>query len=233
MKALLILAASFSIGCASQSVPKNQEIQVEHAIQEDKMIGESLPSWTSQESDIKDGRLYLTGTAEMSADKNEQHVAKAALMDAEVRLVADAPAEIRVITQNSLTGAGIDSSEYMQIQTKLQEVVGLTGLKSHEYTCRKMIRYGESRTNVNRKCYYQASVSLADLRKAYLMTMKLKYAEDKVVKFDNLMKDELDKINNNKRFDNENIKAPIVPSVSDDQSNPNGASRIVSSVKTD
>ena len=200
------------------------------------MIGEKLPSWASQESDIRDGRLYLTGQSEMSADKNELYVAKAALMDAEVRLVSDAPSEIRVITQNSLTGAGIDSSEYMQIQTKLQEVVGLTGLKSHHYTCRKMIRYGESRTNVNRVCYYQASVSLADLRKAYLMTMKLKYSEDKATKFDDIMKQEMDKINNSRRFDDDKQQASIKNissnnSVQLDQSST--IDRVVSSRQTD
>lgn len=195
------------------------------------MIGESLPSWTSHESDIKDGRLYLTGRSEMSADKNELHVAKAALLDAEVRLINDAPSEIRVITQNSLTGAGIDSSEFMQIQTKLQEVVGLTGMQSHEFTCRKIVRYGESRTNVNRLCFYRASVSLADLRKAYLMTMRLKYSEDKVTKFDDLMKQEMDKINNSTRFNREdnkqtsNTTIPPDPNVQHDQ---DGKGRLVS-----
>lgn len=195
------------------------------------MVGPSLPDWTSQKHDIKDNRLYLTGYAEMSADRSEHYIAKAALMDAEVRLIQDAPSEIRVITQNSLTGAGIDSSEFMQIQTKLQEVIGLTGLKSHEYTCRKWVRYGESKTSVNRACWYQASVSLSDLRKAYLMTMQAKYATDKVTKFDDLMKQEIDKINDNRRFDRENNRQndhQVVP-VSSNPSSQQSVPSIVSS----
>lgn len=170
------------------------------------MIGKELPSWVSQEHVIRDGRLYLVGYAEMSADRNEYYITKAALMDAEVKLIADAPTEFRVITQNALTGAGIESSEFSQIQTKLQEVIGLTGFKNHEHTCRKMVRYGESRTSVSRACWYQASVSLNELRKAYFMTMKSKYGEDKTHKFDDLMKQELEKINNNRRFEREERK---------------------------
>lgn len=169
------------------------------------MIGKDLPSWISQQESIKDDRVYLVGYAEMSADKSDHYVAKAALMDAEVKLISEAPAELRVLTQNSLTGAGIDSSEYMQIQTKLQEVIGLQGFKQHEHTCRKFVRYGESRTSITRGCWYQASVSVSELRKAYLMTMRAKYGNDKAHKFDDIMKQELEKINDNQRFNNEKV----------------------------
>ena len=206
MKTILILLATTLISCSSNlKAPNNESL-----VSDDKMFGESLPSWTSQDADVKEGRLYLTGYSEMSADKNPTYISKAALMDAEIRLISDAPAEIRVVTQNALTGAGFDSSEFFQIQTKLQEVVGLMGFKTHESTCRKFIRYGETTSNVTRGCWMQASVSLSELRKAYLMTMKLKYSEDKVTKFDDLLKQELEKINTadrfNKKDNNESIK---------------------------
>jgi hypothetical protein len=178
------------------------------------MIGEKLPEWIAQEESIKDGRLYLVGYSEMSADKSEHYISKAALMDAEVKLISEAPSEMRVITQNSLTGAGVDSSEYMQIQTKLQEVVGLMGFKSHESTCRKMLRFGESRNSVSRACWHRASVSLTDLRKAYHLTMQKKYGDAKATKFDDLMKKEIDTINNAKRFDSEERQPANLNSVS-------------------
>lgn len=174
------------------------------------MIGPSLPSWVEEKPFIKDDRLNVVGRSEMSADRNEYFIAKAALMDAEVKLIYDAPTEFRVLTQNSLTGAGIDSSEYVQIQTSLREVVGLTGIKQGESTCRKYIRYGESRTSVTRICWHQASVNITELRKAYLMTLRMKYGDDKANKFDDLMKQELDKINDNQRFANENFKQVVV-----------------------
>lgn len=167
------------------------------------MVGEKLPSWVTQEESIKDGRVYLVGYAEMSADKSEHYISKAALMDAEVKLISEAPSELRVVTQSSLTGAGIDSSEYMQIQTKLQEAIGVMGFKPHESTCRKMVRFGESKNSVTRACWHRASVSLSDLRQAYVLTMSKKYGDGKASKFDDLMKKEIETINNSRRFDNE------------------------------
>lgn len=170
------------------------------------MIGKELPSWTSEQESFRDGRVYFVGYSEMSADKSDHHIAKAALMDAEVKLISEAPTEIRVITQNALKGAGVDSSEFVQIQTSLREVIGLSGAKPHESTCRKFVRYGESRNNITRACWHRASISQESLRKAYLMTMKAKYGDEKAHKFDDLMKDELKKINDNRRFDREERK---------------------------
>ena len=171
------------------------------------MMGSPLPSWISQTESIKDNRLHITGYAEMSADRNEVYISKAALMDAEVKLINDAPTDFRVLTQNALVSAGIDSSEFMQIQTKLTEVLALGGLKQGEWTCRKWIRYGETRTSVMKGCWHQASASLTELRKAYLFTLQKKYGSEKAHKFDDLMKQELEKVNNHRRFDNEDSKA--------------------------
>jgi hypothetical protein len=144
--------------------------------------------------------LFVVGYAEMSADKNAYYISKAALMDAESKLISDAPSEIRIITQNALTGAGIDSSEFMQIQTKLQEVIGLTSLRPEVQTCRKFLRYGESTNRVTRACWHQASVNVFEVKKAYTMTLRAKYGDGKANKFDDLMSDELKKINNKDRF---------------------------------
>jgi hypothetical protein len=177
------------------------------------MIGASLPSWISQVESIKDNRLHIVGYSEMSADRNEVYISKAALMDAEVKLINDAPTDFRVITQNALVSAGIDSSEFMQIQTKLTEVIALGGLKQGESTCRKWIRYGETRTSVMKGCWHQASASLVELRKAYLFTLQKKYGSEKAHKFDDVMKQELEKVNNHRRYDNEDSKASNLPSV--------------------
>jgi len=165
------------------------------------MIGEDLPSWIFQQSlQIRNNRMYYIGYAEMSADKSQHYIAKAALMDAEVKLVSKAPTDIRIVTQNALTSAGIDSSEFTQIQTKLQELVGLTGVEPHQYTCRKFVRHGETITRIVTGCWHEASVNMSDLSRSIAMTLRRKYGDEKASKFDDLMKNELNKINNLDRF---------------------------------
>lgn len=174
------------------------------------MAGNALPSWTSKTHYVTNNRLHAVGYAEMSADKNSYYIAKAALMDAEAKLLSEAPTEMRIITQNALTGAGIDSSEFMQIQTKLQEVIGLTSLKPGEYTCRKFLRYGETSNRMTRACWYQSSVNVFEVKKAYTMTLRAKYGDQKANKFDNLMSDELKRINNKDRFKSKPEKKEVV-----------------------
>jgi hypothetical protein len=196
---------------------------VEQAQLEDKMIGENLPGWTIKESRIESNRLYYIGFAEMSADKNDYYIAKAALMDAEVKLISVAPSDFRVLTQNVLSEAGIDSSAFNQIQTKLQELVGLTSVEPHQYTCRKFVKYGETTSRITKACWYEASVNLGELRKAINMTLRKKYGDEKTTKFDDLMQKELDNINNLDRFNskaevkNENKTNPLPVVVSDQQ----------------
>lgn len=194
VSALLVLAS-----CSSNSLSTKDKETLGDSVLEDKTIGDTLPSWTKFEG-IKDARLYGIGYSEMSLDRSEHYVSKAALMDAEVKLISDAPSDFRVLTQNALTGAGIESSDFMQIQTKLQEVIGATGFKAHETTCRKIIRYQESQSKVMRGCWYQVSVNVVDLKKAYQLTLEKKYGVGKAAKFDNLMNAELEKIDNNDRF---------------------------------
>lgn len=157
----------------------------------------------------------------MSADKNDYYIAKAALMDAEVKLISIAPSDFRVITQNSLLEAGMDSSAFNQIQTKLQELVGLTSVEPHQYTCRKFVKHGETTSRITKACWYEASVSLTELRNSVSMTLRRKYGDEKTSKFDNLMQQELENINNLGRFDkqtevkNENKTNSVSAVVSD------------------
>lgn len=187
------------------------------------MIGDNLPGWTTKESRIENNRLYYIGFSEMSADKNDYYIAKAALMDAEVKLISVAPSDFRVLTQNVLTEAGMDSSAFNQIQTKLQELVGLTGVEPHQYTCRKFVKHGETTSRISKACWYEASVNLGELRKSISMTLRRKYGDEKATKFDDLMQKELDSINNLDRFNsktevkNENKINPLPVIVSDQQ----------------
>lgn len=165
------------------------------------ILGGELPSWTN-DNGIDGDRLVSVGYAEMTVRKSPHYVEKAALMDGETKLLADAPQDFRVITQNSLTGAGIDSSEFVEIQTRLKEVLGVRGFKHHQKVCRKLVRYTENnKKNVMRGCWYRVSADLNKLQDAYKYILAKKYGQGKAGKFDNLMEQELKKINNHKRFD--------------------------------
>lgn len=166
------------------------------------MVGDELPSWVDRVG-VDDGRVYIVGYSEMSADKSPHYVKKAALMDGEVRLLSDAPSDFRVLTQNALTGAGLESSEFFQIQTKLQEVFATEGFKGHQNTCRKIARYGETQVRVVRGCWYRVSADLVQLKKAYAFTLAKKYGAGRANKFQKLMEQEINNINNHKRFDDE------------------------------
>lgn len=194
---LLLILASCGTSSLQKQVLEQQELY-EETIKEDRMIGGDLPSWV-RKSGIEHGVVYVVGKAEFSANKSPFYVEKAAMMDADMALFADAPTDIRIITQNALVGAGIDSSEFYQIQTKLQEVVGVTGIRHDEkkVVCRKFIRYGELSTRKTRACWAQAAISVSQLMKAYQRTLALKFGEYKANEFKDLMNEELKKVNNN------------------------------------
>ena len=191
------------IGCASTNPQLKQvESNIDELSREDEVIGDSLPSWV-EENGIEDGRLNVVGYSEMSADKSPHYIKKVALMDGETKLLSDAPSDFRILTQNALTGAGIDSSEFYQIQTKLQEVFAVTGFKTNKATCRKIKRYGETKISLVRGCWVQVSASVIKLQQAYANTLAIKYGQGQVNQFKNLMNQELNKINNHRRYDNE------------------------------
>jgi len=202
MKTLIILLlATMFASCATnyrQQLVENQQELIEDTVKEDKIIGGELPSWTNK-SGIENGIIYVVGKAEMDANKSEFFIEKAALMQAEMNLLTDAPTDVRILTQNALTGSGIDSSEFYQIQTKLQEVVGLTGIRhsSERTVCRKVIRYGNLGANLTRSCWVQVQIRAKDLVKAYERTLALKFGTFKANQFKNLMEKEINKINNN------------------------------------
>jgi hypothetical protein len=198
-KVSLFLLVVIFASCSTNKVKESEQTAFSNAEREDKVIGAELPEWADQNG-IKDGRMYEVGYAELPLNKSEHFIKKAALMDAEVKLLSESPTDFRIITQNALTGAGIDSSEFYQIQTSLKEAIGVTSMKSHKSTCRKIVRNLESSSSVMRGCWYQASVGTDDLRRAYQLTLQKKYGVGKANKFDGLMKSELDKINDQGRF---------------------------------
>ena len=212
MGMLLGLLASCSTNPIKQAAVAQQEI-VEDTIKEDKMFGGSLPSWVRR-SGIETGMVYTVGKAEFDANKSPFYVEKAAQMDAESRLISDAPTDFRILTQNAMTGAGIDSAEFYQIQTKLQQVVGLTGIKvdQDKITCRKFIRYGNLSTRVTRACFVQAFIPVKELMKAYQRTLALKFGDYKAGEFKNLMQQELERVTDNPLMEkrNEKVNSPRV-----------------------
>jgi hypothetical protein len=208
MKTLIQVAilAILTTACATQTrTAMINSTNLEVLAKEDETLGPDLPAWT-QDNGIQHNRVYVVGYAEMSANKSPYHVAKAALMDGEVQLLSEAPADVRILTQNALVGAEIDSSEYFQMQTKLQEVLGVQGFKQHENTCRKIVRYGETKIAVVRGCWYRVSASLLQLKKAYAFTLAKKYGVGKANQFKELMQQEINKINNQKRYEDDNVQ---------------------------
>lgn len=200
-KMMTIMLLSLIVSCATnksvEQIVVQQEI-IEETVKEDKIIGDDLPSWTSK-SGIENGMVFAVGKAEFDANKSEYYIERAAAMDGEIKLLTDAPADVRVLAQNALTGAGIDGSEFYQIQTKLQEVIGLTGVRHSEdkVTCRKIIRYGELSSRLTRSCWVQVYIPVKELVAAYKRTLALKFGEYKANEFKNLMMDELNNIKNN------------------------------------
>ncbi len=190
----IVMLSILITACASQTRQAKVGSKTSSAlVKADEVIGDELPEWTDK-SGITDGRLYVVGYSEMSADKSPHYIKKAALMDGEVRLLSDAPSDFRVLTQNALKGAGVESSEFFQIQTKIQEVFAAEGIRDHESTCRKIARYGETQVRVVRGCWYRVSADVYKLKKAYMYTLAQKYGQEKSKKFDKLMDQEITKL---------------------------------------
>lgn len=195
MKKLMIVFLLPLIACSTNKKSITYNESEDNSLNEDRMIGPDLPSWVLENEIVKGDRLFLVGNAEMSPDKSEYHIKKAAIMDGEIRLISDAPSKFRVISQSALNGAGVESSDFKQIQTKLQEAIGVIGLKNHDTTCRKFVRHGESRSFVIKSCWALVSTSISDLKRAYALTLERLYGIKTSAKFENLMEKEIEKIN--------------------------------------
>jgi hypothetical protein len=222
----MLLALALVTSCATNyvrdQIVTEQEV-IEDTIKKDKIIGGDLPSWIKK-SGIENGMVYVVGKAEFGANKSPFYVEKAAAMDAEMSLFSDAPTDVRMLTQNALTGTGIDSAEFYQIQTKLQEVVGVTGIKldSEKVVCRKIIRYGELSSRLTRACWVQAHIPVKELVKAYRRTLALKFGKYKANEFKDRMNDELKRINKNPLMEKRNEKANTLSTGSSNSSDSNG-----------
>ena len=215
MKYIIIFLMIVIVGCSSNPMIKQAEMQhdaIESLVKEDRIIGDSLPDWVNK-SGIENGMVYVVGQAEFNVDKSPLYVRKAATMDAEVKLISDAPSDVRILTQNVLSGIGVDSSEFHQIQTKLQTVIGLNGIKINQekMTCRKIVRYGSMSAYVVRSCWVQASVPLNKLMKAYQRTLQMKFGEYKARQFGKLADKELNRIMNGGKDEKPNTVINVVP----------------------
>ena len=130
MKMIMILLFLVLVGCSSNDLVNKTLFEreaIEDMTQEDKIIGDTLPSWVNK-SGVENGQSYAVGNAEFSADANPAYVKRAAIMLAAGKVVSDAPTDFRILAQSAMTGAGIDDNEFFEIQTKLKEVVGLSGI---------------------------------------------------------------------------------------------------------
>lgn len=163
------------------------------------MIGESLPAWTNQNLLLESGKIYAVGYAEMSADRSPHYVSRAATVDAERQLLSDAPADFRVIAQNAMHGAGVDSADFHEITTSLREVFTVQSIRTEDVECRRYIRYGETQDRMLNACWVKVSASAASLQEAYRRTLAIKYGIGTANEFSDLMQDELERINDHRR----------------------------------
>lgn len=185
------MLSTLIVGCASHTtLQKKTKIDSELSVSEDIILGGSLPEWVNK-AEVNQAQLYVIGYAEMSAKKSNHYVKKAALMDAEIKILSDAPTDFRVIAQTALTGAGLESSEFYEIQTKIKDVYGVQGVRQHQSICRKVVRHGELIRRIMKACWIRVSIDIAKLQKAYAYTVRMKYGDQKAGRFEKLMADEL------------------------------------------
>lgn len=194
MKFLIILLIPlFMVSCASNDFDKRQQLEneiAEHLSQEDKMIGDNLPTWTQAEG-VNAGFVYAVGEAEYSVSQKETMIKQAASHNAKMRIVSQLPSDYKYFVQNALSNAS--NGEFNQIEIVKGDLYGLRGVvvsRKHT-TCRKMIRYTEFGTKVNRICYVQASVPVKNLNDAIVRTIKEKYGDDTGNKFKKILEDQL------------------------------------------
>jgi len=198
---IMLFLISLIVSCTSNPAKRvliNQQELVEDLIKEDKIIGKELPKWISQ-SGIEKGIVYSVGKIEFDIKLNETYAEEAAMMDAEMKLLSDAPTDVRILAQKSLNEIGLNNSSFYEIQTKLKEVMGVSGIKKDisKVTCRKVIRYNVYETKLNRICWAQVQVPFNNLMEAYKRTIALKYGESKARLFKNKVNQELDHMINN------------------------------------
>ena len=114
--------------------------------------------------------MYTVGVAETTADNNYNVVKRMAILNGETSLLSKAPADFRIATQNSMNSVNVDENIFSEIQSKVQEAIGVEGFK-HDRTkmaCRKVLRYKETRTNLNKICWVRVGIPVSKLtRQAY------------------------------------------------------------------
>lgn len=165
---------------------------------------------------LEGGKIYAVGYAEMSADRSPHYVSRAASVDAERQILSDAPADFRIVAQNAMHGAGVDSADFHEITTSLREVFAVQSIRSEASECRRYIRYGETQDRMLNACWVKVSANASSLREAYRRTLAIKYGIGTANKFDSLMEDELERINDHRRYsDDQDINHSDINNVRD------------------
>ena len=194
MKTLLITTLMlFMASCSSTQFDKQRALNeqaTENLLQEDQMIGSSLPNWIYSEG-LNGNRMYAVGSAEVEATYSENYVTNMAIHNAKMRVVENMPTDYKKIVQRAVSDTV--ENNFNQVELSTGEVQGITGIKTNRrfMTCRKMIRYTEFGRKVNRVCYVQAFVPLKELNDAFVRTVKNKYGDQKADQFKVILEQQL------------------------------------------
>ena len=194
---VLILLLCLIQSCASSKKQEHRDA-ISEMVQSDRYVdeAENLPDLSRFKIGMHGNRLYARGEAELSIKNSRSTVERAAIMDGETKLLSEAPSDFRILTQNALTSAGVDANEFYQIQTKIQTVVGLTGINydARKTMCKKLIKNDGYDTSVSRTCWIQVHIPLSELVKAYRRTLALKFGQSVGDEFKKKMDNELKKL---------------------------------------
>jgi len=165
----------------------------EHALKEDKFS--SVPPQWINESGVRGGLVYTVGVAEASANSLENTVKRMAILNGETSLMSKAPADFRIATQNSMNSVNVDENVFTEIQSKIQEVLGVEGFKHDKAktACRKVLRYGETEAHLNRICWVRIAIPVNKMARAFERTMAMKFGEKVSEAFKKKLDDELKK----------------------------------------
>ena len=193
---ILTMFCLFS-ACATSEKQEYRDA-VSEMVEADRYVDEdeNLPDLSRFKIGMSNGRVYSRGEAELPINNSRSTVERAAIMDGETKLLSEAPSDFRILTQNALTSAGVDAGEFYQIQSKIQTVVGVTGISydARKTMCKKLIKNDGFETNVSRVCWVQVHIPLNELIKAYKRTLALKFGQNVAEQFKAKMDNEVKKL---------------------------------------
>jgi len=190
----LVITLMFLTSCATSNFDKRKQMEeaiTDNLVKEDRMVGAELPAWVDSEG-MDGGFIYAVGEAEYSASKSHIMVKQAAAHAGKMKIAQRLPAEYKYIVQRSLSNAS--DGEFNQVEIAKGDLYGLRDVKtSRRFTaCRKIVRYTEFATKVNRVCYVQASVPIKSLNEAVERTIRIKYGEETGNKFRKILEKQVE-----------------------------------------